>query len=184
MTLLLSGLALFIAIHVLPTFGGTRAALVARLGEKPWKLLHTMVSLAAIVLVVLGWKRAPTDLVYVPPAWGRVAVFVLMLPVLYLLIGRRIGSNLKRHTAHPMLWGFTLWAAAHLLAHGEVRALVLFGGFALYALVAMWSQEVRGVAQVTKEPAPIAAELRTGAAVLVAYALIVYLHGLAGLPLY
>ena len=184
MTLLALGLALFVAIHVLPTFGGLRANAVAGLGAKGWKLIHTAVSLGAVALIVLGWKQAATEPVYAPPAWGRSAALLFMLPVLYLLIGRRSGSGINRVTKHPMLWAVVLWAAAHLLAHGERRALVLFGGFAAYALFAMWSQESRGVGALAIAPVPLAAELRTGAIVIVAYAVIAFLHGLAGLPLY
>jgi uncharacterized membrane protein len=176
MTLLLSGLALFVAIHVLPTIGGTRAALVARLGEMPWKLVHSLVTVAALVLIVLGWKRAPTDLIYAPPDWGRAAVFVLMLPVLYLLIGRRIGTNLKRFTAHPMLWAIVLWAAAHLLANGERRAVLLFGAFAAYGLFAMWSQDRRGVAKRATESWPWSSEFRAFAVTIAVYAALVAAH--------
>lgn len=176
MTLLYAGLGLFLAIHVLPTLGGLRTRFVAALGEQAWKLVHSAVSAAGIVLIVLGWRRAPLDVLYEPPAWGRAAVFILMLPVLYLLIGRRIGTNLKRFTAHPMLWALTLWAGAHLLANGEMRAVVLFGTLGAYALFAMWSQESRGVAKRATERWPWSSEFRAGAATIAVYAVLVAAH--------
>ena len=36
-----------------------------------------------------------------------------------------------------MLWAVLLWALAHIPPNGDVAALLLFGGFALYALIAM-----------------------------------------------
>lgn len=177
MTMLYSGLALFIAIHILPTLGGLRGRLVARVGENGWKMSHRLITVVAIVLMVLGWKRAPFELVYLPPAWASYAPFVLMLPALYLLIGRRIGTNLKRFTAHPMLWAIVLWAGSHLLANGDLRAVVLFGGFAGYALFAMWWQSARGKAKVATERWPWSSEFRAGAVTLAVYAVLVAVHG-------
>lgn len=185
MTLLYSGLALFIGVHVLPTLGGLRGRLVALLGEGSWKIVHSIVSLAAIVLMVKGWKSAPFEVVYTPPDWGRHAPFVLMLPVIYLLIGRRIGTNLKRFTAHPMLWAIVLWAAGHLLANGDLRSVVLFGGFAAYSLFAMWWLGVRGKAAVATERWPWSSEFYAGTATLAVYAVLVAAHGwISGVALF
>jgi uncharacterized membrane protein len=38
-----------------------------------------------------------------------------------------------RVTRHPMMWGFILWAVAHILARGELKATVFFGAFLLLA---------------------------------------------------
>jgi len=185
MELLYAGLALFIAIHVAPILGGTRAALVARLGEGPWKLAHTLVSIGAIVLIVMGWKRSPFEVVYDPPAWGRHVTMLLMFVVFYLLIGRRMGSNLKRWTAHPMLWGVVLWAAAHLLANGDRRSVVLFGTLAAYSLFAMWSQDRRGVAKRATEVWPIRSEFYAFCATLGIYVVFLAAHRwIAGVSLY
>lgn len=185
MNLLYYGLALFIAIHVLPTLGGLRGRLVATLGERPWKVVHTVVSALGIVLMVQGWKAAPFEVVYEPPAWGRFAPFVLMLPVLYLLIGRRIGTNLKRFTAHPMLWAIVLWAASHLLANGDLRSVVLFGGIGGYSLFAMWWLGARGKATVAEQTWPWSSEFRAGAVTLAVYAMLLAVHGwISGVPLF
>jgi len=177
MTMLCSGLALFLAIHILPTLGGLRGRVVALTGEPGWKAIHSLVAVGAILLIVFGWRRAPSELLFLPPSWARSAPFVLMLPALYLLIGRRIGTNLKRFTAHPMLWAIVLWAGSHLLANGEQRSVVLFGGFAAYALFAMWSQGARGVAKVATERWPWSSEFRAGAVTLAVYAVLVAAHG-------
>lgn len=176
MELLIAGLALFIAIHVVPTLGGIREALVARLGEQPWKLVHTAITVGAIVLIVLGWKRSPYEVVYEPPAWGRHLTMLLMFVVFWLLVGRRMGSNLKRWTAHPMLWGVVLWAGAHLLANGDRRSLVLFGTMAGYSLFAMWWQEKRGKARKATEVWPMRSEFYAFCATLAVYVVFVAAH--------
>jgi uncharacterized membrane protein len=38
-----------------------------------------------------------------------------------------------RVTRHPLMWGITLWGAAHLLARGDLASLVFFGGFVALA---------------------------------------------------
>ena len=189
MELLYAGLALFVAIHVVPTLGGTREALVARLGEGAWKVVHSLVTVGAIVVIVMGWRRSAweggLELVYAPPAWGRHLTMLLMFVVFWLLVGRRMGSNLKRWTAHPMLWGVALWGAAHLLANGERRSLVLFGGFIAYSLFAMWWQERRGKARKATEVWPIRSEFYAFTATLAVYAAFLAAHGwIAGVPLF
>jgi uncharacterized membrane protein len=185
MNTLYLGLALFFGIHILPTLGGLRDRLVPVLGERTWKIVYTVIAAVAIVLIVQGWKRAPFELVYAPPDWGRHAPFVLMLPVIYLLIGRRIGTNLKRFTAHPMLWAVVLWAASHLLANGELRSVALFGSFAAYSLFAMWWLDRRGKAKVATESWPWSSEFRAGTVTLAVYAALIAAHGwISGVALF
>jgi uncharacterized membrane protein len=38
-----------------------------------------------------------------------------------------------RVTRHPIMWGILLWAAAHILARGDLASLVFFGGFLVLA---------------------------------------------------
>ncbi len=40
-------------------------------------------------------------------------------------------------TRHPVLWGFMIWAAAHIPANGDVVSLILFGGMFVLALGAI-----------------------------------------------
>jgi uncharacterized membrane protein len=38
-------------------------------------------------------------------------------------------------TRHPFLVGVTIWAAAHILANGDVASLIMFGGFLALSLI-------------------------------------------------
>lgn len=40
-------------------------------------------------------------------------------------------------TRHPFLWGSGLWALAHLLANGDLAALIFFGGMATLSFAGM-----------------------------------------------
>ena len=92
-----------------------------------------------------------------------------------LLAAAFIPGNLKRFTAHPMLWAVTLWALVHLLANGDLAGLLLFGGFGLYALYAIGSQNRRG-ARPAQTRRAIAGDIGAVVAGLIAYALLLKFH--------
>ncbi len=52
-------------------------------------------------------------------------------------------------TRHPILWSFSLWAASHIAPNGNVVAVSLFGGLALYALGGMWLADRRARLRLT-----------------------------------
>ena len=60
--------------------------------------------------------------------------------------GQDAASGILRVTRHPLMWGFTLWAAAHILARGELKATVFFGSFLVLALLGALSIDRRRAA--------------------------------------
>lgn len=175
MKLLILGLVIFIGVHLLPSFVSVRLAIINRLGPGAYKGLFSLLSLLGLVLIVIGKYRADFQPLWQPPAWGREAALVLLLPALVLLAAANMPSNIKRFTRHPMLWGVTLWSAGHLLANGDRAALLLFGSLGLYALLDMLSANRRG-AQKQAKTYPLAKDGTTLAAGLVAYAVLLWLH--------
>ena len=175
MSCLIAGLALFLGIHVFSSMRSARERLIARLGEGPYKGIYSLLSLAGFGLIVAGMGKAPSIPLWDPPLWGRHAAIWFMPFALILLAAAFIPGNLKRTTAHPMLWSIALWALVHLLANGDLAGLLLFGGFGLYALYAMWSQTLRG-ARTAQTPRAIAGDIGTIVAGLVAYALLLKFH--------
>jgi len=172
---LIAGLVLFLGVHVFSSLRSARERLIDKLGEGPYKGLYSLLSLAGFGLIVAGMGKAPSIELWVPPAWGRNAAIWLMPFTLILLAAAFIPVNLKRFTAHPMLWAITLWALVHLFANGDLAGLLLFGGFGLYALYAMRSQTLRGVrpAQTRRS---IAGDFGAIAAGLIAYAVLLKFH--------
>ena len=137
MSLLIAGLVLFLGIHSLATVRDLRAALIARLGEGPYKGLYSLVAAAGLVLIVWGYGRYRSDgfiQVWQPRAWLHPVTIVLMwfafvaLAAAYVPLGK-IKSTLR----HPMLVGVKTWALAHLLVNGDLGSMVLFGAFLLWA---------------------------------------------------
>lgn len=144
MTLLTIGLVVFFAVHALPWLPPLRAGLLARLGARGYQALFALLSLLGLVLIVMGYGRAEFVALYSPPGWGPTLTRALMLPAAILLVAAYAPGNVRRYTRHPMLWGVSLWSAAHLLANGDLASLLLFGSFGSYALLDMVSANRRG----------------------------------------
>ncbi len=147
--MLIAGMVLFFATHMLPWLPPLRAAMIRGLGERAYQGAFALLSLAGFVMMIAGFGRAPFVPVYAPPPWGAHLALALMLPASVLLAAAYAPGNVRRFTRHPMLWGVTLWALAHLLANGDRAALLLFGGFGVYALLDMLSANLRGTQKST-----------------------------------
>ncbi len=184
MTLLAAGLVLFLLVHLIPSAAPLRAALVERMGEKPYRGAFAIVAMASLVMIVMGYSLAPVELLYVPADWGRHAAIAVVPIALVLFVAANMPTHIRALVRHPMLLGLFLWALVHLFASGESRAVVLFGGFALFAVV----ETVSAVARDKGSPADSAPRLTMDAAAvvggLVLAGLLMRFHGtLFGAPL-
>ncbi|MFC3693283.1 NnrU family protein [Chenggangzhangella methanolivorans] len=136
MALLILGLALFLGAHLVTRARGVRAGLIARFGEGGYKAAYSLVSLAGLVLIVIGWQAAPYIEIWSPPAWTRHVVILLMWPVFVLLAAYRLPGHIRARAKHPMLAAVKLWATAHLIANGDLASMLLFGSFLAWGVVA------------------------------------------------
>jgi uncharacterized membrane protein len=137
------GLVLFLGAHTLTTQRDLRARLVATMGEGGYKIGYGLVSLAGLALIVWGfatyraagmidvWEGlVPAGLLH-----GLKHVTVaLMLPAVILVAASYIRGRIYAIVKHPMLAGVKLWAAAHLLANGDLGSIILFGSFLAWAV--------------------------------------------------
>jgi uncharacterized membrane protein len=136
MALLIFGLLLFTLVHLTPAaFRTAREALIARLGENPYRGLFSLIVIASLVLIVLGWRSATPSVVYSPPLSGGPITSVLVFAAFVLFVATRSGSNIRRFVRHPQMSSVILWSAAHLLANGDSRSVALFGGLGVWAVV-------------------------------------------------
>jgi uncharacterized membrane protein len=146
MTQLIIGLILFIGGHSISIVApGWRAAMVAKIGEFPWKGLYSLISIAGLVLIVQGYAiaRGEPVVLYLPPAWLRYVAFLLLVFVFPLLIASHIPGRIKDRIRHPTTIAVKIWAFAHLLANGNLADVVLFGSFLAWAVVALISAKRR-----------------------------------------
>ena len=183
MTLLVAGLALFVALHLVPSVPPLRAALVAAMGEMPYRGAFSLVALASLAMVVWGFSIAPFEPVYTPPGWGRHAAMGMVPVAIVLFAAANMATHIRAAVRHPMLVGLHVWALAHLLANGDLRSVMLFGTFAVFAVGAAVSAVARGK-RPTDERAPrVALDVGAVVAGLIATALLVYFHAaLFGMP--
>ena len=146
MTLLIAGLLLFFVPHSLSIWNESlRDRCEAKLGEMGWKGLYSIVSLAGMVLIVMGYgeARLTAEWLYTPPAALRHVAMLLLALVFPLIVATYFPGRIKAIVKHPMLIGTALWGFAHLLLNGSVADALLFGSFALWALLDLWSMNSR-----------------------------------------
>ncbi len=133
MTLLILGLALWILAHV---FKRIAPDVRARLGEKG-KGLVALALLGAVVLMVMGYRRAEFIPIYTPiEGIGHLNNLLMIIAVFLTGVGGTRGL-LADKIRHPMLLGGVVFAIAHLLVNGDLASLILFGGIGLWALLQM-----------------------------------------------
>ena len=139
MTALIVGLIVFLGTHSVRIFAdGWRAEQIARIGEKPWKAVYSLVSIAGFVLIVWGYGIARTEPVWlwVPPVWTRHLAALLTVPAFILLMAAYVpGTRIKALVGHPMVVGVKVWAFAHLIANGTLADVLLFGAFLAWAVL-------------------------------------------------
>jgi uncharacterized membrane protein len=131
------GLMLFFAAHVFTTKREARAQAIARLGEGTYKILYAAVSLAGLALIIWGfahYRAAGMIPVWEPPVAFKHITVALMLPAVILVVASYIRGRIYTRLKHPMLAGIKLWAAAHLLANGDLGSIILFGSFLAWAV--------------------------------------------------
>ncbi|MGI9308968.1 MAG: NnrU family protein [Gammaproteobacteria bacterium] len=144
MWLLILGWILFLGAHLSPGVFGLRDQIVARLGEKRFLGLYIATSVTGMSCIIIGKYIAPFVNVWYPPLWGREVAGVLVLIGSILFAAMALPSNFRRLVHHPMLWGMALWGIGHLFANGDLASMLLFGGFAGYALISIGSLTRRG----------------------------------------
>ena len=131
------GLVLFLGVHTLTTQREVRARVIASSGEGGYKIGYSLVSALGLVLIVWGFANYRAtgwiDVWHPPRALKHVTV-ALMLPAVILVVASYIRGRIYTRLKHPMLTGIKLWAAAHLLANGDLGSIILFGSFLGWAV--------------------------------------------------
>jgi len=137
LVLLAAGLVLFIGAHVFIALRPQRAAVIAAIGEWPYKGALSLISLAGLFLIFKGFgaylEAGPIPL-WSPPRFMRHITEALMLPACIFLASTYLPGHIKRVVKHPMLTAVKTWALAHLLVNGDVGGILLFGSLLAWAV--------------------------------------------------
>lgn len=139
MTRLVLGVLLWSIVHFIPAIAtDLKKNILSRFGEYPYKGIFALIMVIAIYLIISGWQAATPEVIYTPPEWGGHAAGLLLLVGFILFLAPYPPNNLKRKLRHPQLIGMICWGVGHLLANGESRSIVFFGGLAVWALIEMF----------------------------------------------
>ena len=117
MVVLILGLAIFLGVHSLRIVAdGWRTRMIARLGEKPWKGLFALASIAGFIVLVWGFglaRQHPLLLYTTPLALHHLnALFTLVAFVLF-FAAHGPPNHFKAALGHPMYAGVIVWAFGH-----------------------------------------------------------------------
>jgi uncharacterized membrane protein len=188
MLLLLLGLVIFFGVHSVSIIDEPwRDQMVARLGEVPWKIAYTLLSLLGLVLIVRGYGQARLDpiVLYTSPTGFRHLAMLLLVPVFPLFVASSLPGRIKSAAKHPTLLATKIWAVAHLLVNGMLADVLLFGAFLAWAVADRISMKHRTQRAIPGAPPSKANDLIAVAVGLAIYvAFVLWLHGwLIGIPL-
>jgi len=131
------GLVLFFGVHTLTTQREVRARVIAFSGGGGYKIGYSLVSALGLVLIVWGfahYRASGMWEIWTPPTALKHLTAALMLPAVILVVASYIRGRIYTRLKHPMLTGIKLWAAAHLLANGDLGSITLFGSFLRWAV--------------------------------------------------
>jgi uncharacterized membrane protein len=134
MNLLILGITIFFSIHLVPIFP-LKKFLINRLGENKYKGLFSLIALIGILIIIYGFSSADYYPIWDPLPYSKGLALTLMPISIVLLVGANIQTNIKRLTKHPMLIGILIWSFVHLLSNGDLRSIILFVSFGVYALI-------------------------------------------------
>jgi uncharacterized membrane protein len=156
LTILIVGLALFVANHLFVGFRSARAAAIARLGKPVYHGLFGIVSLLAVALIVWGYARYRAGewvQVWVPPPSMHHVTVGLMLIASVLIVASMVRSHIQAKARFPLTAAVKVWAFAHLLANGDLGSIVMFGTLLAWAIYA--SIDARRRKDIAVKPTPV-----------------------------
>lgn len=168
------GLVLFFGAHAFGAFfRGPRETLIAKLGAGGFKTLFSAVSLVGFLLIIVGWRSADQTIIYATPFWMRHITYALMLVALILLVAAYApAGRIAAAAKHPMLAGVKVWAFSHLLVNGDMRSILLFGTFLVFAVADRIALKRR--AEPTRDAGPLKNDLIVVVVATAAYAAIAF----------
>ena len=148
---LLLAAVVFVGFHL--GIAGTRLRdrLIAQIGPQRYRIQFSLASVASLVWLCLAFNDAPRIWLWSGfPGYRIIAAVGMALAVVLAVLGLTTPSptavggdgalargpvGIQSVTRHPFLWGVALWGALHVMANGELAALILFGSLALLALL-------------------------------------------------
>ena len=154
-TIYIIAIIVFFMTHSIPVRPANKALIVARLGARGFTLGYSVLSIAALTLVIIAANRAPFVELWPWDHWQNYMTLIAMAGVVLiasLAIGRPNplsfgGGNNDQFdpraagiigwVRHPLLAALLLWSLGHLISNGNLAHLILFGLFASFSVLGM-----------------------------------------------
>lgn len=152
MTFLIAAALFFVGIHLFISGTGLRDALVSRVGSRAYQGLFSLLSAAGLAWMIWAYLHLRIPQVSNLQEWRWVAAVLNLVAITSIVFGvvarspTMVGGEGVLHdddpakaahriTRHPMLWGFALWAATHLIFNPQPGSLWFFGAFLVLSLL-------------------------------------------------
>ena len=145
MTVLALGVLLTALLHLVAAVPSLKSRLKVAVGDKAYGPVFGIASIVGVLIIVLGWRSAAFVAIYDPPEWGRHANFLLTLIAFVCLGIFLFRGSLRQRLRFPMGIAVIFWATGHLLANGDLRSVILFGGLLAYAIAHILIGNANGV---------------------------------------
>ncbi|SLN50400.1 NnrU family protein [Ruegeria meonggei] len=174
--LLILGVALWWAAHLFKRLMPAQRAAMGNGG----KGVVTLLLVAAILLMIFGYRMTDTIFVWAPPTFMVHINNLLVLIAIYMMSPAGQKGRLLNKMRHPMLGGMKLWAFAHLLVNGDLASIVLFGGLLAWAVVEVIVINRSEPDWTPGEPGTYGKDAIFFVASIVLLGIIGYIHGLVG----
>lgn len=163
MTLLVAGLVLFIATHLLrPIAPGLRNSAIAAFGKPGWMALHGIASFVSLALIAYGFVQAREnggEMLYFPPKFlSHIALTLMLIASICLVAGFLPAGHIRTKLKFPILVAIKIWALAHLLANGESYSVLLFVTILAWAVILRITLKKRIANGETKLPVFVSAK--------------------------
>jgi uncharacterized membrane protein len=173
MAMLVLGVVLWAYSHLMKRL---TPGLRVQLGDKAGKAVVTVLSFAALYLMIKGYRSAEVVQLWSPPAFLTHVNNLLMLAAVVLLNMGHTRGVMPTWMRHPMLTGVKTWAFAHLLVNGDLASVILFGGILAWAVVDVVMINRMEPAWQRPAPGPVKNDLIYLAASAVLFAAIAWVH--------
>lgn len=150
-----ASLVIFMASHSVIARSGLRGVIVQKWGEKTYLTLYSLLSLILLAWLIIAAQNAPRiqlwpwlyELYWIPNIFMPLACillvsgFVVPNPLSIVAKNKRFDPErlglIVALTRHPILWGFFLWSASHIVPNGEYPLIAMFGIFAGFSLIGL-----------------------------------------------
>ncbi|WP_417454123.1 NnrU family protein [Kiloniella sp.] len=151
---LIGSFLVFLLLHSIPPMRRVKQSLINLLGKAGYYILYSLVSTGVLIwLIHEVWAAPYVELWPYEPWAARATAHIMPFSILFfvmgflrpnpLSIGPGNGFDKTRMgvvgiVRHPILWGFALWAGAHLFANGSLAEVLFFAGLLLLSVGGMF----------------------------------------------